>query len=297
MPLTAEQKKRIIELRTQGLGFKTVEKRLNLKPGQAKKYSRTKTFKSAYPELVGFISKVSTQGMEMPEEIVKARIREKQPGFEYIGGYENCESKIKIRCLKCGNILKRNAQILRKNKKVQCPKCLKIKHDLEIKHKLLLKERDRQKRIARTVEKEQGRIKRAKELKRPIPCKNCGELFSREWFNQKYCSKECARNFGNRRRETRKRHRISNNGEIDYSITLERLIKRDRGRCKICGGRVNPKADYNSNDYPSIDHIIAITNGGTHTWGNVQLAHRGCNTEKRNRKFYIGRKGQLTMAI
>ena len=32
--------------------------------------------------------------------------------------------------------------------------------------------------------------------------------------------------------------------------------------------------------YPSIDHIIAMVNGGGHIWSNVQLAHMMCNSEK-----------------
>ncbi len=34
---------------------------------------------------------------------------------------------------------------------------------------------------------------------------------------------------------------------------------------------------------PSIDHIVPITRGGTHTWDNAQLAHLLCNTRKGNK--------------
>ena len=37
------------------------------------------------------------------------------------------------------------------------------------------------------------------------------------------------------------------------------------------------------NSYPSIDHIIPVSRGGTHTWDNVQLAHRYCNSIKSNK--------------
>ena len=36
-------------------------------------------------------------------------------------------------------------------------------------------------------------------------------------------------------------------------------------------------------NYPSIDHIIPISKGGTHQWNNVQLAHRKCNRMKSNK--------------
>lgn len=31
---------------------------------------------------------------------------------------------------------------------------------------------------------------------------------------------------------------------------------------------------------PSIDHVIALKNGGNHVWSNVQLAHAICNIIK-----------------
>ena len=77
------------------------------------------------------------------------------------------------------------------------------------------------------------------------------------------------------------------NGKIDYSITLSKLIERDKGICKLCGRKVN-ETDYTyindtfiaGNDYPSIDHIKPLSKGGVHQWDNVQLAHRLCNSIK-----------------
>jgi 5-methylcytosine-specific restriction endonuclease McrA len=34
---------------------------------------------------------------------------------------------------------------------------------------------------------------------------------------------------------------------------------------------------------PSLDHIVPVSLGGTHTWANVQLAHLRCNVSKGNR--------------
>lgn len=77
----------------------------------------------------------------------------------------------------------------------------------------------------------------------------------------------------------------------DKSITLKKLYDRDKGVCKICGGL----CDYNDykivngitvvgNCYPSIDHIIAISKGGSHTWDNIQLAHKQCNSIKKDKE-------------
>ena len=32
--------------------------------------------------------------------------------------------------------------------------------------------------------------------------------------------------------------------------------------------------------YPSIDHVIPLSKGGTHSWDNVKLAHFSCNSAK-----------------
>ena len=77
---------------------------------------------------------------------------------------------------------------------------------------------------------------------------------------------------------------------FDEDITLEKLYNRDGGVCALCGGRCNYE-DYilkdttfiAGNTYPSIDHIKPLSKGGSHTWDNVQLAHKQCNSIKSNK--------------
>ena len=76
----------------------------------------------------------------------------------------------------------------------------------------------------------------------------------------------------------------------DDDITLDKLFNRDGGVCALCGRRCD-YGDYifqgdtfiAGNDYPSIDHITPLSKGGSHTWNNVQLAHKRCNSIKSNR--------------
>lgn len=69
----------------------------------------------------------------------------------------------------------------------------------------------------------------------------------------------------------------------DNGITKKKLIERDGNRCQICGGLCD-STDRRWGRYgalsPSIDHIIALKNGGNHEWSNVQLAHLICNLVK-----------------
>jgi len=49
--------------------------------------------------------------------------------------------------------------------------------------------------------------------------------------------------------------------------------------------------------YPTVDYIKPVSNGGTHSWDNVQLAHMGCNMVKSNKDVYEGENGQVMLAI
>lgn len=129
-----------------------------------------------------------------------------------------------------------------------------------------------------------------KEYKTQI-CECCGKEFYPRRHGTKYCSERCARKTSNKRKDILRDKRLKENGEIDNSITLEKLYKRDNGICKICGKKCNYndyREDENGtfivgNNYPSIDHIIPISKGGQHTWDNVQLAHMICNSIKNNK--------------
>lgn len=70
----------------------------------------------------------------------------------------------------------------------------------------------------------------------------------------------------------------------ETGITLKKLYVRDKGICQICGLVCFYPGNPESVLYPSIDHIIPLGNDplkrGGHTWKNVQLAHRICNSHK-----------------
>lgn len=78
------------------------------------------------------------------------------------------------------------------------------------------------------------------------------------------------------------RHRAKRYGcAYDPSVTLKKLIERDGLRCALCGGLCDPDdkgwSEYFGPTAPTIDHIIPMSKGGGHTWGNVQVAHAICN--------------------
>ncbi len=64
-------------------------------------------------------------------------------------------------------------------------------------------------------------------------------------------------------------------------IKAKVVFIRDRGICQICHKKVNNKLKYPNFMRTSLDHIIPLSQGGTHTYANIQLAHLRCNLSKR----------------
>lgn len=119
-------------------------------------------------------------------------------------------------------------------------------------------------------------------------CVVCGKEF-RTWKSRKItCSDECHKRNSQRSRDLRYRGIT-----VDSGITLKKLATRDKDICQLCGLKVD-WTDYEikgklkicGNMYPSIDHIKPISLGGLHSWDNIQLVHRRCNSSKCNK--FIG---------
>ena len=98
-----------------------------------------------------------------------------------------------------------------------------------------------------------------------------------------FCSKQCAdlgkirlRKVSKARREARKR----GCGAVE-SIDPIKVFERDAWRCGICGAKTHKakRGTYHPRA-PELDHIVALANGGSHTWDNVQCSCRECNGRK-----------------
>lgn len=122
-------------------------------------------------------------------------------------------------------------------------------------------------------------------------CIICGTLFyCLDNQNKKTCSEECRHKLRNARSDKR----IPKDQIIDTDINLERLFRRDEGKCWICGGQCdfNDKSisrsghEYSGATYPTIDHVVPVSRGGLHSWENVRLAHWKCNTIEKRDNIY-----------
>lgn len=225
-------------------------------------------------------------------------VREKvdKAGYEYIGGFKNTHSKILVRCKECGKTFERQYANIRKQvegkypNKMRCPHCYMEEVEEYRRKKREPKEREAHERAERAADIRCLKI--SVQLMRRLAihvCKNCGKEFSISstgYNSELYCSEKCQKRYGNRIKND-KRIKKLNKRPHDTDITLDKLYERDGGVCYICGRRCDwqdiKEIDGTmiaGNSYPSIDHVKPVAKGGTHTWDNIKLACRLCNTIK-----------------
>ena len=188
-------------------------------------------------------------------------IKQYQKGFEFVT-YKS--GRYRMRCMTCGEIIERARSTIRQ-KHCQCDNCKEIKQLQEERIKLV-------RFFNALIESET-----------PRQCVNCGVEFYSNNPHRFYCSDKC-KNRKKKNGSYRKRAR-KYGVYYDASVTRKKIVSRDKCTCQICGGVCDP------NDkrwgsfgpmFPTIDHIIPLAKGGTHTWSNCQCAHVICNSEKRD---------------
>lgn len=111
------------------------------------------------------------------------------------------------------------------------------------------------------------------------PCHECGDQFTSATYTGatpgRYCSKTCHKR-NRRRRDKQMRSKRIKTGARREVIDMARLAKRDGWRCHICKRKVTRKTW-------SHDHLIPLSDdAATHTYDNVALAHKRCNTLRSN---------------
>ena len=66
---------------------------------------------------------------------------------------------------------------------------------------------------------------------------------------------------------------------VDHGIVFEAVDY----ICQQCGIVCDKEAVYPAKNFPSLDHIIPLSKGGEHSYGNVQLLCLECNLRKSNK--------------
>ena len=112
-------------------------------------------------------------------------------------------------------------------------------------------------------------------------CPVCGSEFESNSKTRKYCSSECRRRVKrDKEQDKRRRRRQLTGDQRGKMLSIDRVYERDGGICQICGLPVPLHCDRNDGWSRTMDHIDPVMLGGSHSYGNCQLAHRICNCIK-----------------
>jgi 5-methylcytosine-specific restriction endonuclease McrA len=185
------------------------------------------------------------------------------------------KNSVTIECKECGDRIETDStQAMRRTKCFVC-----IRNRAEEKAKAIAEEKLKRKQARADLRAKKDRLEKlTRQLERN---------YQRRLNAEKTKEKEKARY---KYKELVREKRIRNNGRVDKGITLKKLFQRDKGICYLCGKECNYN-DYHWNDrgafivgkfYPSIDHVVPLSLGGTHTWDNIKLAHISCNSKKKD---------------
>lgn len=232
----------------------------------------------------------------------KWRNRLLECGFELIE-YAGKRKPITFKCLSCGEMLERRAHVDLYERGFSCPHCKEVEKQAKAQEAEVQRE-------LRRVEKENAKKLREEEKNKRLDeihvCKVCGRVYTPRQYmescglklfsNPGYCSSVCkkkqALTKGQEHRKKSHTHSSKHYSRArklslprERGITLKNLIERNGLTCAICGLPCFYEGDGKGDLYPSVDHIIPMNKGGGHTWDNVQIAHRICNSNKRD---YIG---------
>ncbi len=119
-------------------------------------------------------------------------------------------------------------------------------------------------------------------------CVECGTPFTRDYGQDGLrlcCSTECQAERNKRtsaasRREQKRRRRAQKAGVPVERFRVADIFDRDEWRCQLCGKTVDATLKHPHRLSASLDHVIPLARGGSHTRANVQLAHMICNVWK-----------------
>ena len=126
------------------------------------------------------------------------RLKENNSNLDYYSDYINSESKVKLKCRKCGSIFERYASCVRKNKRIRCYECEKIRTKNNKEYLKIQKE------TKKLLIREANKLLKSNQLIISV-CLQCNNIFI---GNTKYCSKECLNRYHNTvHAEARKRYK------------------------------------------------------------------------------------------
>lgn len=133
-------------------------------------------------------------------------------------------------------------------------------------------------------------------IKNECFCQKCGKRFMGDNRRaNKFCSRDCFYEYANitpaevgtnsvgRYTDAHHIKRAKKFGVLYQHIKPIEIYERDNWKCGICNAGIDMNLCHPHPMSASIDHIIPLSKGGTHTESNVQSAHLKCNIYKSDR--------------
>ena len=202
-----------------------------------------------------------------------------------------------LRCRECGHEFERYVDL---HCKTECPECHRLKVERNERERKMAQMRRALVRALHGMLRAKEREEREREFLDTVHvCKECGKRFtmrelheSNPWNfsdNPTFCCTSCRNRW--HRREGRHRRRERGEQKGYGNVSLLALEERDNHTCYLCGTKTD-RSDYRVDEsgnfiagpsYPSIDHVVPLSKGGTHDMSNVRLACCRCNAIKGNR--------------
>lgn len=110
--------------------------------------------------------------------------------------------------------------------------------------------------------------------------KPCGmRLAIREGTHNLQDGKQVGRDMAKVERNWRKRRALKLSAKSE-PYTKEEIAARDDYICYICDARVDMKLVWPDPYFATVDHVVALANGGDDTPDNVRITHLTCNVRK-----------------
>lgn len=120
------------------------------------------------------------------------------------------------------------------------------------------------------------------------PCIDCNKLITCKRANQIRCA-NCAYLKQKERANIREHLVRIPNRKAGDKISRKQLYLRDKGICYLCNRMTILETGLKKRHkrLATIDHIIPVSRGGTHTWGNVRNCCWQCNSRKGNKELIV----------
>ena len=118
---------------------------------------------------------------------------------------------------------------------------------------------------------------RSRQMANVRQCDECGSEFHGH-MGKRFCGNRCL--IRHERRNERHSRRARMRGSDYLTLCWRSIWSRDHGTCYLCGHKCLTRYIKGDPLSPTIDHVIPLSRGGTHTPDNVRLACHQCNSIK-----------------